>query len=1195
MGDGSTDEFVELVARRAGVIDVLLDEPLWKRDILDRLDTSRSTANRAIKELEDAGLVKRTSDGYVATVAGQIALERHRAYRRTAADIDDATDVLASLPPDARLDARIVSGSDTAVAADPAPYRPAERLHETIAESDHYRAALPALDDPRHVRLLYEHVVSEGNDATIVVSRDLLRTLQQEFPRRTAAIAETDRCRILVGDTPQYSLVRTEEGGEATVSVVAFSDDGTVTGLLENETTDAIAWADEHLAEYEAGADDVTDRLRQDDGDREDASDRTAVLDEQGFVRLSREFFADQATADPVTAWRAGLDLAEVQTGYAVDRKMEVDGAERSLTETLLDRLRSGDPLALVGPPGCGKSTSGKRIACAWYRDDRGDVYYREGGSGAQFSDTDALAEAVTHDEGHSLVVVEDALRPDARAILDVLPELAARDDVAILLDSRESEWQDPPGERLSPEHAAVRADHIETVAMPPLSDEDYEAFVSHVERTVDGAASVPTEALRDELESTAPRETAVPGDALLLLHRAAQYADPLADDPTTLEADIESLYTDLATLEDRAIDVGVHVALLVAAGIAVDETTLFALDHERDTITEALDVLEGRLLFGDRAGRYRTVHEAYATAFLTHAAGAESEEAAAERFARSANAVLALAEEATPEALPGDGQVAGEAKDREAEEVTPAMADGATTTARLAADRRTWADTVTEQLYTLGVRYPKLAPLYGTDDRIELPDAASEQYSLQRHRWRGKMNHLAGRYDIAREEFDALRAQTPDPTSVADAGEAGRFHVEALLGLVDVAEMQGDHDRARTLAERALDGADALDDQVLVVRAQLALGRIKRDTGEMDDAWADFERALTRARERDDREGELHALLELGLTSTYRGNYETGIEYKEDALALARELGDRENENRAAGEMGMDYLRSGDPETAATWINRSLDLCREMGDRQGESAELSSLGLVELRQGYYEAAREHFEAAAEIERETGNERDARLSNFTLAKANYFCGDLDAAAEYAERGLEAAAEMDFPRGTLDGEMTLARVACERGEYEDALDHIDRSLEVSRDLGSEDSIADGLRIRGRIERQAGDLDAAADSLGESHAIATDIGKTQSVGWADLERAQLARDRGDLDGAVDHFESAISALEESGSIRLALDARLALADTYRDRGDLDAARDHYETGREEAFDAEMDGCYETFQDRLSALPEQADVDD
>ncbi|MFC7176287.1 ArsR family transcriptional regulator [Halosegnis marinus] len=62
---------LELVLSRRRYLERLADAPAWKRDLIDEFDHSRSTVDRALAALTDAGLVAAGEAGYETTYSGR--------------------------------------------------------------------------------------------------------------------------------------------------------------------------------------------------------------------------------------------------------------------------------------------------------------------------------------------------------------------------------------------------------------------------------------------------------------------------------------------------------------------------------------------------------------------------------------------------------------------------------------------------------------------------------------------------------------------------------------------------------------------------------------------------------------------------------------------------------------------------------------------------------------------------------------------------------------------------------------------------------------------------------------------------------------------------------------------------------------------------------------------------------------------
>lgn len=177
-------------------------------------------------------------------------------------DLVKAQRVLDPLPADASITVGAVFDSEASLATDPAPYRPLERVHDALAGAERYRALVPALDDPRHVRLLYEHVVTEARPAELVVSPGLFETLETEFTRRMETMARQEGFQVLESEAvPRYLLAVVEGDGDAatTIALVVFGESGAVHGVLTNDSPDACRWA---TRQFERVADDARDRTR---------------------------------------------------------------------------------------------------------------------------------------------------------------------------------------------------------------------------------------------------------------------------------------------------------------------------------------------------------------------------------------------------------------------------------------------------------------------------------------------------------------------------------------------------------------------------------------------------------------------------------------------------------------------------------------------------------------------------------------------------------------------------------------------------------------------------------------------------------------------------------------------------------------------------------------------------------------------
>jgi tetratricopeptide (TPR) repeat protein/predicted transcriptional regulator len=1190
-GRGGSDE-LDVLTKRDELLGRLCDGAVIKQQLVDELDLPRSTLDRGIRELEAVNLIERRGSQVSATVAGRLALDHFEAFQSGLSDVLAAENVVAPLPLDAPLPREAVTGSEAWLADGPVPHESLEQFHDALADSGRYRTVLPALDDPRHVRLLYEHVITEGKPAELIVSADLLEALRTKFPRRMAAMADTEEFTLLVGDVPPFALaiVEDETTSETTTFVVVFSESGSgVHGVLANETGPARLWAEDCYAERRAGAEERTEALLPDtDGGSvavdDDGAVRSAVgsslpsaLEREGFVQPGKSYFTAEPVADPTTAWRAGLSLPEVHTGYAIGRTRDDDGPageSGTVSGALEADLADGSDCVVLGPPGSGKSTVCKQVACEWYEADRGTVLYREGGRGRPFQSVDDLVATVDAADGHTLVVVEDGVRPETDAIFDAIDRLGDREDVSFLLDAREREWHDPAA-------PPDRAD-LDVVTMPALDDRDAERLVDHFERTADATVDIPVDRLRETTQDESVSDGTAPDQVLLLLHRLATYADPLAEGGTSLEEAVAALYEDLA--EDQTmLDVCVLANALNAAGVEVEAELLYAVaePEEFSSVDEAIEQLEGRVLFPREDGSYRTVHATWSGAFLAHLLDTDGEAAAGERFGRCVSALLSLAD--NPEQC-----------DRIAEH----RGDG-TALAPVIDDPGAWADGTVEAVYALGRERPKLAPLFGdgAGDSVELPDACAAGLTDRRLAWLGEMFVDGGYYEQALGVAERGLAAAPDDSRIAcrlmgikadawsDRGEfdpaveaatrqrelattldARDLAATAIKRLGGVEMKRGEYDRALAYIQQALASARALDDRTLESRCFDDLGTVVHKQGENDRAREYHERGLAIARELSDRQQEGRCFNNLGRVAHEQCEYETAREYHERGLAVLRAVGGRQGEASTLVDLGLVANEQSDYEAASRYFERGLEVARSIDDRQNEAASLGNLGMVARAQSEYEVAREYHEQNLAIRREIGDRQGIANALGNLSSISSRQGDHEGAREYLQQALEVFRDIGNRRGEAAALGNLGMVTKNLGEYDPAQEYLEEALAIKRDVGTRRSEASSLNSLGVLARECGEYETAREYAEESLAIRRDIGDRRGEATNLVELGALARERGEFRQAREYLDRAQELSKEMdhtpGIANASLEGgRLALT-----RKDHEAARNRADRARE-----------------------------
>ncbi|WP_135825244.1 helix-turn-helix transcriptional regulator [Halorussus ruber] len=225
-----------------------LRSPCEKCELVRELEESRSTIDRALRELERAGFVARDDDGFRTTLAGELALAEHERHVARLDGITSVADRLGALPADAPLDAALFEGADVSLPTRRSPHEPVESLEALVADADHARVFGTTVI-PSYVDLYHERIVEGGMTAELVLSERVIEWLLSRREEAMVATASTEGVTVAETDaTHSFSLtvVESKSGGGASdrsVGVMIY-DEGTLHGFVQNDTREAVAWGD---------------------------------------------------------------------------------------------------------------------------------------------------------------------------------------------------------------------------------------------------------------------------------------------------------------------------------------------------------------------------------------------------------------------------------------------------------------------------------------------------------------------------------------------------------------------------------------------------------------------------------------------------------------------------------------------------------------------------------------------------------------------------------------------------------------------------------------------------------------------------------------------------------------------------------------------------------------------------------------
>lgn len=252
--DRRKDDALEVLTGRHRYLGALLDGPLEKRDLVDGFDVSRSTIDRAVRDLERVGFVERDPDGYRATLYGRLAATSYEAFRQRVAGLSRAQTALDGLSAETPLDPALFEGANVVLPEQHAPDRPLLGVLDLVKRAERVRGFSPTVVES-YVDLFHRRVVDGALTADIVLADGVLGYLLSEYSGKFTESLDTPRLTVhQTRSVPPFGLLLIDAADGPEVGVVVYGQDG-ITGYIENDTRAAVDWAERLYRTYRDDAD----------------------------------------------------------------------------------------------------------------------------------------------------------------------------------------------------------------------------------------------------------------------------------------------------------------------------------------------------------------------------------------------------------------------------------------------------------------------------------------------------------------------------------------------------------------------------------------------------------------------------------------------------------------------------------------------------------------------------------------------------------------------------------------------------------------------------------------------------------------------------------------------------------------------------------------------------------------------------
>lgn len=243
-------EVMAVVARRGTVLRNVDTDGIRKYKLVDELAVSRSTIDRAIRELEAIGFVERSNDGsYRRTLPGRIALDEYDSFAARIDGLVSSVDVLSLLPVDAPCTAEILEDATVVLAERHSPHAPVSHLSDLINRSTEVYAIAPAVL-PQQVTVYHENLTGGNLTARVVVTDAVIERLVSAYGAKLEEALNTGKLALRQSDASlPYSLIVAETADGPEMGLLIYADSG-VRGLIRNDDPEAVRWARQQVDDY---------------------------------------------------------------------------------------------------------------------------------------------------------------------------------------------------------------------------------------------------------------------------------------------------------------------------------------------------------------------------------------------------------------------------------------------------------------------------------------------------------------------------------------------------------------------------------------------------------------------------------------------------------------------------------------------------------------------------------------------------------------------------------------------------------------------------------------------------------------------------------------------------------------------------------------------------------------------------------
>ena len=356
---------------------------------------------------------------------------------------------------------------------------------------------------------------------------------------------------------------------------------------------------------------------------------------------------------------------------------------------------------------------------------------------------------------------------------------------------------------------------------------------------------------------------------------------------------------------------------------------------------------------------------------------------------------------------------------------------------------------------------------------------------------------------DIGRfQRFTGLGGPALLDQATAAATRVGSDLLEArcFRARADLARARSDHDGARSRYQEALPLCRRVGDVLGEASCIVSLGDIALWRSDHDGARSRYEEALPLFRRVGNVLGEANCIRGLGNIALERSDHNGARSHYEDALPLFRQVGDVLGEANCVKSLGNIALERSDHDSARLLYEDALPLFRRVGSMRGEANCILSLGIIAGRRFDHDGARSHYEEALALYRQVGSVLGEANCILSLGDIALWHSDHDGARSRYEEALPLFRRVGYVLGDANCVLSLGDLATATGDTETARQLIGKALELYERIAEPYSVG---RAHRRLAKIAADVASQQEHLEAARQAWRDIGRLDLVANLDRE--------------------------------------------------------------------------------------------